>query len=59
MKKNKINFGQNCSKIYSKTHQIAPFLKKFWGSMARSPLANAWLCHAQHGASRHANTRTF
>ena len=46
-----IFFGQNCSKIYSKTHQVALFLKKILGEHAPDPpLANAWLGHAQHGA---------
>ena len=47
-----IFFGQNCSKIYSKTHQGALFLI-FFGGGAHAPdppLANAWLGHAQHGA---------
>ena len=49
------------SKIFSKTHQlIAPFLKKLSrGAYPRTPLANAWLGHPQHGAKRHANTPTF
>ena len=56
----KKKLGQNCSKIYSKTHQIAPFLKNFLGGACpRSPLANACLCHAQHDASRYANTLTY
>ena len=55
-----IIFLQNFSKIFSKTHQIAPFLKIFSGEHApEPPLANAWLCHALHGALRHANTPTF
>ena len=29
-----IFFGQNCSKIYSKTHQFAPFIKEFPGEHA-------------------------
>ena len=29
-----IFFWQNCSKIYSKTHKIAPFLKKITGEHA-------------------------
>ena len=33
----KKKFGQNCSKIYSKTHQIAPFLKIFSGEHAPDP----------------------
>ena len=46
---------QNLSQIYSKTHQIASFFKKFRGSCPRTPWQSAWLCHAQHVASRHAN----
>ena len=39
-----IIFLQNFSKIFSKTHQIAPFLKIFSGEHAgRTPLASAWL----------------
>ena len=35
-------FGQNFSKIFSKTHQIT--LKNFpGGACPRTPLANAWL----------------
>ena len=33
----KKKFGQNCSKIYSKRHQIAPFLKKNLGEHAPDP----------------------
>ena len=45
-------FLQNFSKIFSKTHQIAPFKKNFLGgAYPQTPLANAWL--------RHANTPTF
>ena len=33
----KKKFGQTCSKIYSKTHQIAPFLKNFSGKHAPDP----------------------
>ena len=29
------------------------------GACPRSPLANAWLCHAQNGALCHTNTPTF
>ena len=55
-----IFFLQNCSKIYSKTHQIAPFFKNFLrGACPRTPQTNAWLSHAQHGASRHAYIPTF
>ena len=55
----KIIFLTKFSKILSKTHQIAPFLKIFSGEHAPEPPANAWLHHALHGASRHANTPTF
>ena len=30
---------QNCSKIYPKTHQIAPFFNNFLGGMPRNPLS--------------------
>ena len=33
----KKKFGQNCNKIYSKTHQIAQFLKIFSGEHAPDP----------------------
>ena len=36
-----IIFLQNVSKIFSKTHQIAPFLKIFSGACPRASLANA------------------
>ena len=53
-------FLQNFSKIFSKTHQIAPFLNIFLGGACpRAPLTNAWLRHALHIAKRHANTPTF
>ena len=42
---------QNFSKIFSRTHQIAPFKKNTRATMPLNPPANAWL--------RHANTRTF
>ena len=48
----KLFLGQNFSKILSKTHQIAPFLKIFSGSMPPNPLANC-------GHALHANTPTF
>ena len=38
-----IIFLQNFSKIFSKTHQIAPFKKNFLcGPCPRTPLASAW-----------------
>ena len=40
----------------TKLHHFKNFLG---GACPRTPLANAWLCHALHGASRHANTHTF
>ena len=46
-------FLQNFSKIFSKTHQIAPFLKSFSGEHARTPCKRVALLH---GVSRHANT---
>ena len=53
-------FLQNFSKILSKTHQNCTILKKFLGGTCpRTPLTNAWLRHALHGASRHANTPIF
>ena len=42
---------QNFRKIFSRTHQIAPFKKNSRATMPLNPPANAWL--------RHANTRTF
>ena len=39
-------------------HQIAPFKKKFWESMPRTPLANAWQGHASQAAARHATRPT-
>ena len=37
-------FWQNFSKIFSKTYQIAPFLKIFCGGACpQLPRANAWL----------------
>ena len=52
---------QNFSKIFSKTHQIAPFLIIFSGEHAPDPPSKrvAKPRHALHGASRHANTPTF
>ena len=51
-----ICFRKNFSKLLSKTHHIAPF---FGGACPRTPLANAWLRHTLHGASRQANSPTF
>ena len=47
-----IIFSQNFSKIFSKTHQIAPFEKIFSGSMPPDP-------PSKRVAKRHANTPTF
>ena len=47
-----ILFSQNFNKIFSKTHQIAPFLKFFRGSIPPDPL----VCNTIHN---HANTPTF
>ena len=46
---------QNFSKIFSKTHQIAPFKKNFGGACPEPPSRS----HALHGASRHPNNPTF
>ena len=54
-----IFFLQNCSKIHSRTHQIAPFKKKSRGSIPPNPLAYKWLRHALHGTKRYANRLTF
>ena len=55
-----ILFLQNFSKIFSKTHQIAPFLKNFLGGTCpRTPLAYKWLRHALHGTKRYGNRLTF
>ena len=35
------------------------FFNFLGGVCPRTPLANVWLCHALHDASRHANTPTF
>ena len=44
-------FLLNFSKIFSKTHKIAPFFFNFLGvACPQTPLANAWLGHALHGA---------
>ena len=40
----------------TKLHHFKKFSRE---SMPPNPLANAWLRHALHGASRHANTPTF
>ena len=42
--------------VLTKLHHFKKFSR---GSMPPNPLANAWLRHALHGASRHANTPTF
>ena len=47
------------AKYSLKYAQIASFLKIFSSEHALNPLANAWLCHALHGAARYANTSTF
>ena len=52
-------FLQNFSKIFSKTDQIAPFLKIFSGEHASDPPSKRMALHKLHGAKRHANTPTF
>ena len=47
-----ILFLQNFNKIFSKTHQIAPFFLIYSGAYPRTPLA----CNTIHN---HANTPTF
>ena len=42
------------AKYSPKRTKLHHFLK-----FSQTRLANAWLCHALHGASRHANTPTF
>ena len=44
------------AKYSPKRTKLHYFKKKFRGSMPPNPLANAWFCHALHGASRHTNT---
>ena len=41
-------------KICSKTHQIAPFKKKYREACPRTHLTNSWLRHASQAVSRHA-----
>ena len=41
-----ITFLQNFSKIFSKTHQIAPFLKISQGSMPPNPATRCMTLHA-------------
>ena len=51
-----IFFLQKCSKIYSKTHQIAPFFKNFLGAQQTSGFATRSMVL---GASRYANIPAF
>ena len=54
----KINFFDKILAKYSLKRTI--FKNFLGGACPLTPLANAWLCHALHGASRHAlNTPTF
>ena len=51
---------QNFSKNILQNAPNCTIFKNFLGGTCpRTPVANAWLRHALHGASRHANTPTF
>ena len=52
-------FGKILAKYSLKRTKLHHFLKFSRGACPRTPLANAWLRHALHGAKRHANTPTF
>ena len=47
------------AKYSPKRTKLHHFKKILGGACPRNPLANAWLCHALHSASRHANTPTI
>ena len=53
-----IFWGQNCSKIFSKTHQFAP-LKKKSGEHNPEPPIKRVAKPLQHDVWRHPNTPTF
>ena len=46
-------------KILAKYSNCIIFKNVLMEVCPRTPLANAWLCHALHGASRHANTTHY
>ena len=53
-------FLQNCSKIHSRTHQIAPFFKKFSGEHAPEPPSKRMASpRSAYGTKRYANRLTF
>ena len=54
-----LNFDKILAKYSLKRIKLHHFQKFSRGSMPRTPLANAWLRHALHGASRNANTPIF
>ena len=54
-----IFFYKILAKYSPKCTKLHHLKKKFPGNMPRTSLANAWLCHALHDASCHANTPTF
>ena len=53
-----IFFYKILAKYSPKRTKLHHFFSFLGGACPRTPLANAWLCHALHGALRHANTPT-